>query len=38
MTGAAWIMLIATWSIILFFTIRYFLLVLRKPERKDDRG
>ena len=30
MTTAAWIMMISTWSVILFFTVRYFLLVLKK--------
>jgi hypothetical protein len=29
-TRAAWIMLIATWSVIVYFTIRFFLKVLKK--------
>lgn len=31
MTGAAWTMLVLTWSVILFFTIRFFVKVLRNP-------
>lgn len=31
MTGAAWAMLGVTWSVILFFTVRFFLKVLRNP-------
>jgi hypothetical protein len=33
MTRAAWIMLIATWAVIGFFTIRFFLMVLRAPKK-----
>lgn len=31
MTGAAWAMLGVTWTVILFFTARFFLKVLRNP-------
>jgi hypothetical protein len=30
MTRAAWIMLVATWTVIAYFTIRFFLKVLKK--------
>ena len=30
MTRAAWIMMAATWAVIVYFTIRFFLMVLRK--------
>jgi len=30
MTRAAWIMLAATWAVIVYFTIRFFLMVMRK--------
>jgi hypothetical protein len=30
MTRAAWIMLAATWAVIVFFAMRFFLMVLRK--------
>ncbi|MGE0451607.1 MAG: hypothetical protein AB7Q29_18685 [Vicinamibacterales bacterium] len=38
MTTAAWIMLVFTWSVVIFFTGRFFLLVLRTPmhRRGDD--
>ena len=36
MTNAAWIMLAATWSVIFFFTGRFFMKVLTIPPRKDD--
>ncbi len=31
MTPAAWTMLVVTWSVILYFTVRFFLKVLRNP-------
>lgn len=31
MTGTAWLMLIVTWTVIFFFTGRFFLKVLRTP-------
>ena len=31
MTGAAWTMLGVTWSVILFFTVRFFWKVLANP-------
>ena len=31
MTAAAWTMLGVTWSVILFFTVRFFVKVLRNP-------
>ena len=30
MTRAAWIMMAATWTVIVFFTVRFFLMVLKK--------
>jgi len=30
MTRGAWIMLIATWAVIAFFTIRFFAMVVKK--------
>lgn len=43
MTTAAWVMLAATWSVVGFFTIRFFLAILRVPmdhgsERDDAEG
>lgn len=38
MTVAAWLMLGATWSVIVFFTGRFFLAVLRTPARKSPAG
>ena len=29
MTRTAWIMLIATWSVVIFFTVRFFVKVVR---------
>ena len=31
MTTAAWAMLAVTWSVIVFFTVRFFAKVLRNP-------
>jgi hypothetical protein len=36
MNGAAWTMLICTWTVVTFFTIKFFLKVLRTPPRSDD--
>lgn len=36
MTRQAWIMLGATWSVILFFTLRFFWKVLVTPPRADE--
>jgi hypothetical protein len=33
MTGAAWLMLAATWAVIGGFTIRFFWMVLKAPKR-----
>lgn len=33
MTAGAWGMLIATWSVIVFFTARFFWMILRTPPR-----
>ena len=38
MTAAAWLMLMATWAVVSFFTVRFFLAVLRTPPREDDDG
>ena len=35
MTTPAWIMLVATWSVVAFFTVRFVLGVLRTPPRDD---
>jgi hypothetical protein len=31
MTAQAWLMLVVTWAIIIFFTVRFFLKVLMTP-------
>ena len=36
MNRGAWIMLACTWSVIIFFTARFFLRVLRTPQRGPD--
>jgi hypothetical protein len=36
MTGAAWLMLIVTWAVILFFTIKFFLMVLSHPPQEEE--
>jgi hypothetical protein len=38
MTAAAWTMLVVTWSVILFFTGKFFFMVLTSPhpENLDD--
>jgi hypothetical protein len=35
MTTGAWLMLIATWSVVVFFTARFFWRVLTLPRRVD---
>lgn len=35
MTTPAWIMLVVTWSVVAFFTVRFFLAVLRTPPRDE---
>lgn len=35
MTGAAWIMLISTWTVVFFFTLRFFLKVVRTPPNEE---
>lgn len=35
MTTSALIMMITTWAVIAFFTIRFFLKVLKTPQEKD---
>jgi len=35
-TTAAWIMLAATWSVVIFFSGKFFLKVLRTPLKKED--
>jgi hypothetical protein len=34
MTGTAWLMLGGTWSVVIFFTAKFFLKVLRTPPRE----
>jgi hypothetical protein len=36
MTRSAWIMLIATWSVVIFFTAKFFLSVVRTPPKDDE--
>jgi len=35
-TTPAWLMLGATWAVILYFTVRFFWMVLRLPERSGE--
>ncbi len=35
MTSAAWFMFAATCSVITFFTVKFFLMVLRTPVRRE---
>ena len=35
MTASAWTMLAVTWAVIAFFTVKFFLAVLRAPSRDD---
>jgi hypothetical protein len=37
-TGAAWLMLAVTWAVIVFFTAKFFLMVLRTPPREEGDG
>jgi len=37
MTPAAWIMLIITWSIIVYFTAKFFWKVLKTPQRSENQ-
>jgi hypothetical protein len=34
MTGTAWLMLGVTWSVVIFFTAKFFLKVLRTPPKE----
>lgn len=36
MTGSAWLMLGITWAVVILFTVRFFLQVLRTPPRAED--
>ncbi len=36
MTGAAWAMLIVTWGVIIFFTLKFFLMVLKTPPPQEE--
>jgi len=36
MSGSAWLMLVCTWSVILFFVAKFYIKVLRTPPREDD--
>jgi hypothetical protein len=39
MTSSAWIMLAVTWSVIVFFTAKFFLKILRSPSiARDEEG
>jgi hypothetical protein len=35
MTTSAWVMLTVTWSVVAFFTARFFLVILRTPMKRD---
>jgi hypothetical protein len=37
-TAAAWAMLAGTWAVIIYFTGRFFWMVLRTPPKDEDRG
>jgi len=34
-TRAAWVMMLLTWGVILFFVSKFLLMALRKPPRQD---
>lgn len=36
MSASAWLMLGVTWSVVLFFSLRFFLKVLRQPSGDDE--
>ena len=36
MTGAAWAMMLVTWAVIIFFTAKFFIKVVRTPAAKED--
>jgi hypothetical protein len=36
MTTNAWLMLIVTWGVVIFFTTRFFLKVLKTPPRDEE--
>lgn len=36
MTAAAWTMMLITWAVITFFTARFFIRVVKTPERMGD--
>lgn len=36
MSASAWLMLGVTWSVVLFFSLRFFLKVLRQPAGDDE--
>lgn len=38
MNGTAWTMMLVTWAVILFFTAKFFIKVLRTPPKPDDEG
>lgn len=33
MTGAGWTMLVLTWAVVIFFTARFFWMILTKPPK-----
>lgn len=35
MTTAAWFMMLGAWAVIIFFTARFFLKILRAPMRRE---
>ena len=36
MTTGAWIMLVPTWGVITYYTIKYFFMVLRSPMKEEE--
>lgn len=33
MTGAAWAMLVATWTVVIWFTAKFFWMIVKKPPQ-----
>lgn len=36
MTRSAWLMLLVTWSVVIYFTVRFFVKVVKTPPREGD--
>jgi len=35
MTAAGWIMMLITWAVIIFFTVKFFWMVLKTPPKDE---